>query len=130
MSKPSEVLKKFCSNHAIQVVDTNKRACRYRKVNIDFFRYSDDYNKVDTVEIINETEPLYTVQIAESELEKIADFENMVFKHMAETGRYGMFEAMMYQKEEEQYLRDRYPAVQKAYEQYSMMLKLAKSGEL
>jgi hypothetical protein len=36
----------------------------------------------------------------------------------------------MEQKEEERYLKDKYPAVKKAYEQYSLMLKLAQSGEL
>jgi hypothetical protein len=36
----------------------------------------------------------------------------------------------MEQKEEEQRLRNKYPAVRKAYEQYSLMLKLAESGEL
>ena len=41
-----------------------------------------------------------------------------------------MFETLMEQKEEEQFLKDKYPAVKKAYEQYSLMLKLAKSGEI
>jgi hypothetical protein len=36
----------------------------------------------------------------------------------------------MEQKERERALRDKYPAVKKAYEQYSLMLKLAESGEL
>ena len=36
----------------------------------------------------------------------------------------------MEQKEREKYLRDKYPAVRKAYEQYSLMLKMAESGEL
>jgi hypothetical protein len=33
-------------------------------------------------------------------------------------------------KEREKYLKNKYPAVKKAYEQYSLMLKLAESGEL
>jgi hypothetical protein len=41
-----------------------------------------------------------------------------------------MFEVMMNQKEQERYLRNKYPAVKKAYEHYSLMLKLAESGEL
>ena len=36
----------------------------------------------------------------------------------------------MRQKEEESNLKNNYPAVKKAYEHYSLMLKLAKSGEL
>ena len=41
-----------------------------------------------------------------------------------------MFEVVMEQKEREKYLKNKYPAVKKAYEQYSLMLKLAESGEL
>jgi hypothetical protein len=73
---------------------------------------------------------LYTVEIAESELERIADFESEVFNNMKKQGHYRMFEVIMEQKEEERYLKDKYPAVKKAYEQYSLMLKLAQSGEL
>jgi hypothetical protein len=49
---------------------------------------------------------------------------------MAKKGHYRMFETLMEQKEHEKYLKDKYPAVKKAYEQYSLMLKLAESGEL
>ena len=73
---------------------------------------------------------MYTVEIAESELERIADFESEVFNNMKKQGHYRMFEVIMEQKEEERYLKDKYPAVKKAYEQYSLMLKLAQSGEL
>jgi hypothetical protein len=41
-----------------------------------------------------------------------------------------MFEHMNELKEREQYLKNKYPAVKKAYEHYSLMLKLAESGEL
>jgi hypothetical protein len=53
-----------------------------------------------------------------------------VFNNMKKTGHYRLFEVMMDQKEQEAYLRNKYPAVRKAYEQYSLMLKLAESGEL
>jgi hypothetical protein len=36
----------------------------------------------------------------------------------------------MEQKEREKYLKEKYPAVKKAYEQYSLMLKMAEAGEL
>jgi hypothetical protein len=35
----------------------------------------------------------------------------------------------MDQKQREAFLRDKYPAVKKAYEQYSLILSLAESGE-
>jgi hypothetical protein len=128
MSDESSV-RKFCEQHGIRVVDQNKRASRYHKINMDFFRNSQDYNMIHQ-HVVHETEPLYTVEIAESELTRIADFESEVFNNMKQQGHYRMFEVVMEQKEREKYLKNKYPAVKKAYEQYSLMLKLAESGEL
>jgi len=126
-----ENIKKFCEQHQIRVVDTNKRAHRYHKINMAYFRDPTDYNVVqDRFDIVYDTEPLYTVEIAQSELERIADFEVQVFNHIKNQGHYRMFEMIMEQKENEKYLSNKYPAVKKAYEQYSLMLKLAESGEL
>ena len=124
-----DTLKKFCYDHNIKVLDTNKRAHRYAKINLSYFRYPNDLNIVDR-ELVNDTEPLYTVEIAASELEKIAEFESQVFNHMRAKGHYDMFHMIMEQKEREKELRNQYPAVKKAYEHYSLMLKLAESGEL
>jgi hypothetical protein len=112
------------------VLDKNKRAHRMTKMNTKFFKFEDDYNKLINDTVAFETEPLYTIEVAESELHRIADFEAEVFNHMANGSHYRMFEAVMEQKEKERYLKDKYPAVKKAYEQYSLMLKLAESGEL
>jgi len=122
-------IKEFCNKHSIRVLDTNKRASRYHKINLNYFNDPMDYNKVFQ-DIVHESEPLYTVEIAESELERIADFENQVFNNMKEHGHYKMFEVMAEQKEQEKYLKNKYSAVRKAYEHYSLMLKLAESGEL
>lgn len=124
-----ENIKQFCEQHQIRVLDTNKRASRYHKVNINFFKDPTDFNKVYE-DIVIDSEPLYTVEIAESELERIADFESEVFNHMKKQGHYRMFEMIMEQKEQEQYLKNKYPAVKKAYEQYSLMLKMGEMGEL
>ena len=124
-----ENIKSFCEQHQIRVLDTNKRAHRYHKINLKFFKDPMDYNLVHE-DIISDSEPLYTVEIAESELERIADFEAQVFNNMKKQGHYHMFEMLMEQKEREKYLRDKYPAVNNAYKQYSLMLKLAESGEL
>jgi hypothetical protein len=121
----------FLKNHSIRIIDDSKRAHRHTRFNTALFQYPDDYNKFLREEITRfETEKLYTVEIAESELERIARFEAEVFNHMQERGHYDIFESIMQQKEEERYLKDKYPAVKKAYEQYSLMLKMAKSGEL
>ena len=125
-----ENIKQFCEQHQIRVLDTNKRAHRYHRINMQYFRDPMDFNKVSLVDVVNDTEPLYTVEIAQSELEKLADFESEVFNNMKKHGHYRMFEMIMEQKEQEKYLSNKYPAVKKAYEHYSLMLKLAESGEL
>jgi hypothetical protein len=122
-------LQEFCEKHRIRVIDTNKRAHRYQRINIQYFRDPMDFNMINQ-DVVYDSEPLYTVEIAESELARIAEFESEVFNNMAKKGHYRMFETLMEQKEHEKYLKDKYPAVKKAYEQYSLMLKLAESGEL
>lgn len=126
----SDNLDKFLNQHGVRILDTNKRAAKFNKMNVQYFRYSDDFNRIDQEFAAYETEPLYTVEISESELTKIADFEAQVFNNMRQQGHYDMFNLIMEQKQEEKRLRDKYPAVKRAYEQYSMMLKLAQSGEL
>jgi hypothetical protein len=124
-------VKKFCEDHRIRVLDTNKRAHVYHKVNLNYFRDPSNFDMIQShIDVVRDTEPLYTVEIAESELERIAEFEQQVFNNAKRTGHYNMFQAVMEQKEEEKYLRNKYSAVKKAYEQYSLMLKLAQSGEL
>jgi hypothetical protein len=125
----AEIVKEFCNHHSIRVLDTNKRASRYHKVNVNYFKDPMDYNMIYQ-DIVCDSEPLYTVEIAQSELERIANFESEVFNNMKKQGHYRMFETLMEQKELEKALRDKYPAVKKAYEHYSLMLKLSESGEL
>ena len=130
MSNLSGTAQEFLNDHRIRVVDTNKRAHRHTKMDTRFFTFEDDYNKFVSEPVVFETEPLYTIEIAESELERIASFEDQVFNHMRSQGHFNLFETLMEQKEQEKALRQKYASVQKAYEQYSLMLKLAQSGEL
>lgn len=125
-------IEKFTERHAIRVLDKNKRAHRVKKVNYDLFQHPDNFNIINSLhsEVQYETEPLYTVEIAESELDRIARFEKNVFNHLEEQGHYNLFEVLMQQKEEERELINRYPAVKKAYEQYSLMLNLAKNHKI
>jgi hypothetical protein len=124
------IVREFCHNHGINVVNSNKRAYRHTKLNTQLFAYPDDYNKFLNEHITFETETLYTVEISESELERMAEFEAQVFNNLKETGHYRMFEVLMEQKEHEKFLKEKYPAVKKAYEHYSLILKLAESGEI
>lgn len=123
------IIKDFCYSHNIRVLDTNKRASKMHKINLSYFQHPNDYNWVNQ-EIVSDSEPLYTIEIALSELEKIASFESQVFNNLKQNGHFNMFEMIMKQKEQEKYLKEKYPAVKKAYEQYSLMLKMAESGEL
>jgi len=126
-----ENIKQFIQEHRINIIDTNKRAHRHTRMNTKFFQFPEDFNIMTATQAIQfETEQLYTVEIAESELERIADFEQQVFNNAKNTGHYNLFQAIIAQKQEEKYLRERYPAVKKAYEHYSLILKLAESGEM
>lgn len=130
MSNLNDTVRNFVNDHNIRVIDSNKRAHKHTLANVNLFKFQEDYNKFDRDFVTVETETLYTVEITESELQRIAEFEEQVFNNMKSQGHYNMFETLMEQKQQEKYLRDTYPAVKKAYEHYSLMLKLAQSGEL
>jgi predicted subunit of tRNA(5-methylaminomethyl-2-thiouridylate) methyltransferase len=124
-------IEKFLKYHDMQVIDDNKRAYKHTRMNVKYFNNFADYNELTATDAIQyETERLLTVEITESELQRIADFEAEVFNNLKEHGHYRMFEHMTQLKEREKYLKNKYPAVKKAYEHYSLMLKLAESGEL
>jgi len=126
-----ENVQKFVQYHRIQVIDDNKRAHRHTRMHVKYFSNPANYNELTAMDAIEyETEKLLTVEIAESELERIADFETEVYNNLHERGHYRMFEHMIELKEREKYIKNKYPAVKKAYEHYSLMLKLAESGEL
>lgn len=123
--------KQFIQDHRINVLDDNKRAYKHTRMATKFFQYSEDYNMMNATQAVQyDTERLYTIEISESELKRIAEFEAQVFNNMRDKGHYNMFEDLMDQKEQERMLRDTYPAVKKAYEHYSLILKLAESGEM
>ena len=130
MSSQNDTLRKFVNEHGIRVIDSNKRAYKHTRQHTQLFAFADSYDKFLTNQISFDTETLYTVEISESEFNRIAEFEEQVFNNMKSQGHYNMFEAIMEQKEQEKYLRENYPAVKKAFEHYSLMLKLAQSGEL
>lgn len=122
----------FYQRHNMRVIDTNKRFQRYQPLyKHDFFNYTDSKEVIDTFHVNVQTEPLYTVEIPKSELDKMREFEQEVYNNLEEHGaHYRMFEVIMEQKEQEKFYRERYPAVMKAFEHYSLMLALAKSGDM
>lgn len=122
-------INEFCESHGIKVIDNNKRAYKFNKLNTAYFT---DPTSLDNVyqTISYETEPLLTIEISASELEKIANFEQQVFNNLKTQGHYDLFNTMIAQKQLEKQIRSEYPAVQKAYENYSLVLKLASEGKL
>jgi hypothetical protein len=116
--------KEFLDRHHVTVLDTQKRWSRYNHT-YNYFTAADDFNMIQPM-VSFETEPLYTVQIPESQLKKIQEFEDEVFNNMRDYGHFNMFQILMEQKEQEKKLREEFPAVQKAYENYSLILTLCK----
>ena len=123
-----KILRSFCESHDIRILDSHKKRA-IRSISPIFFISATDYNNLKLTEEFR-TEDVYTLEISHCELTKISQFESQVFNHMRQQGHYDLFNYMMEQKEEEKLLRKKYPAVQRAYEQYSLMLKMAESGEL
>jgi uncharacterized protein YktA (UPF0223 family) len=121
-------LKQWCHTHDIKVIDSSKRCSRYT-VDHSYFNNPDDYNYINQ-RFEYETEPLLVIEIPQSQLVKICEFEQQVFNNMREHGHYNLFETVMQQKQNEKRLRAKYPAVENAYKNYSLILKLAESGEL
>lgn len=133
MSNLSNALRDFCEFHRIRVLDTNKRGIKYHAISPKFFNNPKDYNEIHLESVTCETETICTLEIGEGELKRMAEFEQQVFNNYpqyAEYNHYNMFYNIMEQKEAEKELREKYPAVKRAYEQYSLMLTLAQSGEL
>jgi hypothetical protein len=118
----TEKLKKFCENYEVKIVNDQKRYARYRRpqfftepLNASIIR--DDFDM--------QTEKLYTVEIPESRLNTLIEMENRFMNFRNSDHSRDMFEMLMDKEREESHYRHTNVAVQKAYEQYSIMLNLA-----
>jgi hypothetical protein len=73
-----------------------------------------------------ETEQVYTLEIPEGRLRALVEMERRFFKLQRHSqGEIDMFQILMDKEREEANIRHTNTAVQKAYEQYSIMLNLA-----
>jgi signal peptidase I len=126
----SEATNKFCKRHAINIINTNKRAYKPQPFDVVYFNNPTDYNMIREYPVVIETVKVFTVEILETSLERLAKFEEEVFNRADSISHYNLFEVMMAQKHEEAVLRDTNIAVKKAYEHYSLMLSIAKAGAL
>jgi len=83
-----------------------------------------DIIQKDTVNF--ETERVFTVEIPEGRLNTLVEMERRFFNYVAHHDKpIDMFQTLMDKEREEAHYRHTNQAVQKAYEQYSIMLNLA-----
>jgi hypothetical protein len=120
----SKELNQFCENYEVRVLNDSKRRARYHPP-----RFFTDPSRADLIrnDIVEyETEKVYTVEIPEGRLRTLVELEQRFFKWQAHNkGEIDMFEMLMDKEREEAHYRHTNAAVQKAYEQYSLMLNLA-----
>lgn len=119
-----EAIDQFCKNYEIYIVDDQKRRARYHPP-----RYFTDPLRADIVSkdfVEYETEKVFTVQIPESRFRALVEMEQRFFGHHNHGySDADMFAMLMEKEREESWHRQSSAAVQKAYEQYSIMLNLA-----
>jgi hypothetical protein len=120
----SKELEQFCNNYEVRVLNDSKRRARYHPP-----RFFTDPERADVVTrdtVSFETEQVYTLEIPEGRLRALVELEQRFFKWQRHTrGEVDMFQTLMEKEREESHYRHTNPAVQKAYEQYSIMLNLA-----
>lgn len=120
---PNE-LADFCKNYEVRVLNDQKRRARYHPPRFFTEPERADIIRNDIVEY--ETEQVYTLEIPEGRLRALIEMERRFFKWQRHSpGEIDMFQTLMDKEREEAYYRQTNPAVQKAYEQYSIMLNLA-----
>jgi hypothetical protein len=117
-------LNDFCRNYEVNVLNDTKRRARYRPP--QFFT---DPTRADVIRndlVPYETESVYTIEIPEGRFRALVEMERRFFRWQRHSpGEIDMFQTLMDKEREESYLRSTNAAVQKAYEQYSIMLNLA-----
>lgn len=118
----TEKLKKFCENYEVKIVNDQKRFARYRRPQF----FTDPLNaSIIQDDMSMQTEKLYTVELPESRLNTLVEMENRFMNFRKSDHSRDMFELLMDKEREEAHYRHTNAAVQKAYEQYSIMLNLA-----
>jgi hypothetical protein len=117
-------LKNFCENYEVRVLDNSKRRARYHPPRFFTDPERADIIRKDIVEY--EHEQVYTVEIPEGRLRALVELEQRFWKWQNHSrGEVDMFQTLMDKEREEAFYRNSNEAVQKAYEQYSIMLNLA-----
>jgi len=120
----SDRVKQFCENYEVQVLNDQKRRARYHPP-----RFFTDPGRADIIRkdfVEYETERVFTVEIPEGRFRALVEMEQRFFgNHTHGYSDADMFSMLMDKEREEAHYRHTNAAVQKAYEQYSIMLNLA-----
>ena len=120
---PNELVD-FCKNYEVRVLNDQKRRARYHPPRFFTEPERADIIRNDVVEY--ETEKVITLEIPEGRLRALVELEKRFFRwHNHSKGEIDMFQTLMDKEREEAHYRHTNLAVQKAYEQYSIMLNLA-----
>ncbi len=120
----SDDLGKFLENYEVNVLNDQKRRPKYPYPTFFSDPLRADIIRNDLQHF--ETERVLTVEIPESRLRTLVEMEKRFFRwHDHTAAEVDMFQTLMDKEREEAYMRQTNPAVQKAYEQYSIMLNLA-----
>ena len=120
----TDELKDFCRNYEVNVLNDQKRRARYHPPRFFTEPSRADIIRNDIVEF--ETEQVITLEIPEGRLRTLIEMERRFFKLQRHSqGEIDMFQILMDKEREGANIRHTNTAVQKAYEQYSIMLNLA-----
>jgi len=119
----NDELKDFCRNYEVNVLNDQKRRARYSPP-----KFFTDPCRADIItrNMQYETEPVITLEIPEGRLRTLVEMERKFYKWQRHgQSEVDMFQTLMDKEREEAHYRHTNAAVQKAYEQYSIMLNLA-----
>ena len=120
----SKELSQFCENYEVRVLNDSKRRARYHPPSFFTDPSRADLIRNDIIEY--EHEKVYTVEIPEGRLRTLVEMERKFFNYVQHHDKpIDLFQTLMDKEREEAHYRHINQAVQKAYEQYSVMLNLA-----
>lgn len=116
-------VKRFCENYEVRVLNDQKHRARYHPP-----RFFTDPERADIIrnDIVEyESEKVITLEIPEGRFRTLIELEKRFYKWQQHTrSEVDLFQTLMDKEREESFYRNTNPAVQKAYEQYSIMLNL------
>ena len=107
--------------YGFRIVDGHRHA--YRAV-MPPLSYRNDMTATDMIEVERYREKLYTIEITESELDRMTRDLTHFHEYCSDPGDYREM------REREHWVRRHNPAVKKAWENYRMLLRLTAEGRI